>query len=531
MDHAAATVGELLVRSAARRPRTPALVVGDRQLDYAELLAEAEAMAAGMLAHGARPGDRVCLFTPNLAEAYVSLFASALAGLVFTPVNPRLTSRELREVLDESRARFLLFVPEWGGFTYHDRLREISSTTEGQVALVALRGAAGGALAYAELLAAGRTRPARQRLEHVRRGVSPADPVLLQFTSGSTSTPKGALLTHGATARMAHGLGERFGLVAGDRYFGCPPICHLGGTTFSFLTVMNRAVTFVTLPVFSAAEALEAMQRQRCTVLHGIDSHLRLLLAEPELDPGALYLRLVSVSAVAETVREVAERFSGTTVISQYGSTEVGGAPVCAGAEDPSEARLSTVGRALPGVEVVIVDPDSGAELGVGAVGEIRIGGWSLMHGYLRAEQSAAVLDERSRMRTGDLGYLDADGFVHFTGRLKNRLRTGGENVSIEEVETVLTRCPGVTAAVVVGVPDARLGEVGYAFVQGRPGLDIDALRAHCRSALAKFKIPRYFELRGPGELPLTGSGKFARGELADAARAALGPSDRAAGN
>lgn len=517
------TVGELLVRSAGRAPDRPALVIGDRTLTYTELLAEAEALAGGLLSAGARAGDRVCLFAPNLPEAYVSLFACALAGLVFVPVNPRLTPRELREVLDESRARFLAFIPEWAGFDYLNRLRGVFPDGPGAgITLVALRGRAPGAVGYERLLADGRAPEGRRRLAQARAAVDPGDPVLLQFTSGSTSTPKGALLAHAATARMAHGLGERFGLVDGDRYFGCPPICHLGGTTFSFLTVMNRAVSFVTLPVFSSAEALATMARERCTVLHGIDTHLRLILGDPGFDAGALTLRLVSVSAVAETVREVAARFPGTVVISQYGSTEVGGAPVCAGADDPEQARLGTVGRPLEGVELVVLDPDTGAELGTGAVGEIRIGGWSLMRGYLRAEQTRAALDEHGRLRTGDLGFVDDDGFVHFTGRLKNMLRIGGENVSVEEVESVLARYPGVTGTVVVGVPDRRLGEVGYAFVQGDPGIDLDGLRAHCLAELAKFKIPRHFELRGPGGLPMTGTGKYARRDLEQAARSAI---------
>jgi acyl-CoA synthetase (AMP-forming)/AMP-acid ligase II len=500
----AGTVGELLTRAAATAPERPALVVGDRTLSYAELLDEAGALAGGLLAAGARPGDRVCLYAPNLAEAYVSLFGCALAGLVFVPVNPRLTPRELREVLDESGARFLLFVPEWAGFDYVSRL----DVVEPGITRVTLRGSAPGALEYRRLLAGGRGA--------ARPTVSPADPVLLQFTSGSTSTPKGALLAHAAVARMAHGLGERFGLTGDDRYFGCPPICHLGGTAFSLLTVLNRAATFVTLPVFTAAGALAAMARERCTVLHGIDSHLGLIIGEPGFDPPAT-LRLVSVSGVAETVREVAARFPGTAVISQYGSTEVGGAPVCAAADDPEEARLGTVGRPLAGVEVAVLDPDTGAPSRPGAVGEIRIGGWSLMLGYLRPEQTRAALDERGRMRTGDLGFVDPGGFLHFTGRLRNRLRTGGENVSVEEVESVLGRHPGITGAVVVGVPDERLGEVGHAFVQGAD-VDLDALRAHCRAELARFKIPRYFEVRD--ELPMTGTGKYARAELERAARA-----------
>ncbi|NKQ56141.1 acyl--CoA ligase [Amycolatopsis sp. K13G38] len=529
----ARTVGEILDRAADRRPEGLALLIGDRRLTYHELRREAEDLAAGLLAAGVRPGDRVCLFAPNIAESYVALFATAKAGAVFVPVNPRLTERELRQVLIASEATTLLFVPQWQGIDYIERLRGLfpglgghdQAGSAGNVRLlVALRGQNPGARTYSELVGLGRSPAHRAALSAAAAGTSPEDAVFLQFTSGTTSTPKAALLAHGATTRMSHELGARFALTVEDRYFGCPPICHLGGTTFSFLSVMSRAATFVTLPVFAADDALSTMERERCTVLHGIDSHLRLLMASPGFDPVRLPLRLVSVSAVAQTVQEVAGAFGAAVVISQYGSTETGGAPICAAAQDPASARLGTVGRPLPGITAVAVSPESGRLLGAGEVGEIRIGGWSLMMGYLgQPEATAALIDDDGRLRTGDLGYVDEAGFLHFTGRLKNMLRTGGENVSVEEVESVLSAYPGVTMAVVVGVPDGRLGEVGFAYLLCDRSVDAERVREYCLTQLAKFKVPRHFEIRGPGRLPMTASGKVQRKDLQKSARAAIG--------
>jgi fatty-acyl-CoA synthase len=524
-EYAEATVGALLDRSADAAPDGMALVIADRRLTYAQLRAEVDDVAAGLLAAGIRPGERVCLFTPNLPESYVALLAAAKIGAVFVPLNPRLTPRELEYALTASGAVALLFVPEWRGIDYAERLRSLwpdvgaggSAGGVGDVRLlVTLRGELPGSVGYDELLESGRSALWQQRRADAQRAVGGTDIALLQFTSGTTSQPKGVLLAHSPTARMATELGVRFALSEADRYFGCPPICHVGGTTFSFLAVISQAATFFTLPVFDAEDALTIIDRERCTVLHGIDSHLHLLTSANSFDSTKLGLRLVSVSGVEQTVRAVNAAFPDAVVISQYGSTELGGAPICSGAGDPESQRLGSVGRPLPGVDVMTAE-----------TGEIRVGGWSLMAGYLdQPEATAQLFDEAGRVRTGDLGYVDDDGCVHFTGRLKNMLRTGGENVSVEEVESVLGGFPGVSLAVVVGVPDQRLGEVGYAFLLADPAaagsIDIDAVRRYSRGQLATFKVPRHFEVCDSGRLAMTASGKIQRAELRSLAQQAL---------
>ncbi len=524
-DDVEETVGALLDRSADAAPDSMALAIADRRLTYAQLRAEVDDLAAGLLAAGVLPGERICLFTPNLPESYVALLAATKIGAVFVPVNPRLTPRELEYALTASGAVALLFVSEWHGIDYVERLRSLwpdlgDGGPAGGVGavelLVTLRGDLPGAIGYDELLEKGRSEAWQQRRVDAQRDVGGTDIALLQFTSGTTSLPKGVLLAHEPTARMATELGVRFALTEADDYFGCPPICHIGGTTFSFLAVISKAATFFTLPVFEAEGAISTIAQEHCTVLHGIDSHLHLIMSTKSFDPAKLGLRLVSESGVEQTVRAVNAAFPDAVVISQYGSTELGGAPICSGATDKEEQRLGSVGRPLPGVDVVTAD-----------TGEIRVGGWSLMAGYLdQPEATAQLFDDAGRVRTGDLGYVDDNGCVHFTGRLKNMLRTGGENVSVEEVESVLGGFPGVTLAVVVGVPDKRLGEVGYAFLladlAAAGAVDIDAVRRYSRGQLATYKVPRYFEVCDSARLAMTASGKIQRAELKSLAQQAL---------
>nr|WP_246087009.1 class I adenylate-forming enzyme family protein [Nocardioides humi] len=510
----------MLREVAARQGDREALVVGERRVTYAELERDSARIAGGLLELGVRRGDVVALFAPNLVEAYVAFYAVTRIGGVFAPLNPRLTARELAHAVERCRPQVLLTLAEEGGYDFTERLAHVRAEVP---RLVALRGELDDALTWARLLEDGSGPGAAERLARAGDAVEPGDSAILQFTSGTTSQPKGALLSQGATCRMAVELGRRFGLGPGDRYFGCSPICHLGGMTFSMVAVIGQGATFVTLPTFSAGAALEAIAAEDCSVVHGIDTHLTLLTGHEAFDPSALPLRLVSVSALAETVERVAAAFgAGVVTISQYGSTETGGAPTCGAYDDPRDKLLSTVGRPLPGIDLAVVDPASQEEVVLGETGEIRVGGWSLMIGYLsQPEEFARSLDGRGRLRTGDLGHLDDDGYLHFTGRLKNMLRVGGENVSVEEVELVLKAHPDVRDAVVVGVADDRLGEVAYAYVvpgSARPPEEAGLL-AHCRGQLATFKVPRRFELIEMDDVPLIGSGKIDRRALA--ARAA----------
>jgi fatty-acyl-CoA synthase len=515
------TVDEMIRRGASRFGDQEALVIGGERLSYAQLDADATRVASGLLALGTKPGDRVALLASNVIESYLLLFAVARMGGVFVPLNPRMTPRELEHALRQSGASTLVFMPRDGRFDYVERLRsfepEFGKRPElaGLPALrhlVTIGDALDGATPFADIRS---TRLGEVALPEVGYD----DPVILQFTSGTTASPKGALVANGPTVRLGYLCGANLRLSTADRYFVCNPICHMGGTTFSLIAAMAHGATFVTLPTFDARQALACMKTERCTVQHGIDSHYILELEQDANPSVALTLRLCCVVGGHEAMTQIKDGFRADVVLSAYGSTETGGAPVCGAVDDPADRQMATAGKALPGVELFIVDPSTGKDLSRGLAGEVRIGGWSLMIGYYgQPEETRAQLDERGRACTGDLAVVDDDGFLTFLGRIKNVLRTGGENVSPEEVESVLESHDAVSRAIVVGVADERLGEVGLAFVSPAPEADIDEeeLRSHCLRELARFKIPRHFQF--VDELPMTESGKIDRARIREMA-------------
>jgi fatty-acyl-CoA synthase len=518
------TLGRMLDDVAARHGGREAVVIGDRRLTFAQLAAEADALAAGLLALGIARGDHVLAWLPNFAEAYVALFAVTKIGAVFGPVNPRLKPRELAYMLESSDAKAIIATPGLGKVDYEATLRQVlpalPTVRDARFPklkhVISVRGDLLGARNYEDLLASGGAR--RDEARRIGEELGPRDVALLHYTSGSTAFPKGARLTHGASARMAFWLGEYFGLTSEDRYFVCNPICHAGGTVFSFLPAMSHASTFFTLASFKADDAVRVLQGERCNVQHGIDSHYWLELEDPSFDASKLDLRLCSVAGLVNSLPRAHEAMRPQVTFSMYGATEQGGGPVCGHHADPPRKLISTHGRALPGVDLAIVDPSTGRELPAGEQGEIRIGGWSVMLDYYRQpEQTLAAFDEKRRLKSGDRGVIDEDGYLTFLGRIKNVLRVGGEMVAPEELEQVMQSHEAIVQAVVVGAPDERLSEVPVAYVVLKPGASLDTaeLTAFCKERLASYKIPRYFEQVAAEDLPMTESGKVHRQTLA----------------
>jgi fatty-acyl-CoA synthase len=518
------TLGRMLDDATQAHAGREAIVIGDRRLTYAQLRDEADAFAAGLLELGIRPRDHVLLWLPNFAEAYVALFAVTKIGAVFGPVNPRLKARELAYMLESSDAKAIIGTPSLGKIDYEATLRQVlpdlPTVRHAQFPklehVISVRGDLPGARRYEDLLATGKARHAEA--QRIADALGPRDVALLHYTSGSTAFPKGARLSHGGAARMAFWLGEHFGLVPEDRYFVCNPICHAGGTVFSFLPAMSHASTFLTLPSFKADDAVRVLTAERVNVQHGIDSHYWLELEDPAFDATKLDLRLCSVAGLVNSLPRAHEALRPKVTFSMYGATEQGGGPVCGHHADPARKLLSTHGRALPGVDLAIVDPATERELPAGEHGEIRIGGWSVMLDYYRQpEQTEAAFDSKRRLKSGDRGFVDDEGYLTFLGRIKNVLRVGGEMVAPEELEQVMQSHEAVVQAVVVGAPDERLSEVPVAYIVLKPGASLDnaELAAFCKERLASFKIPRYFEQVAAEDLPMTESGKVHRATLA----------------
>ena len=353
------------------------------------------------------------------------------------------------------------------------------------------------------------------------------DPLLMQFTSGTTAYPKGVLLTHHNMLRNAWSCGTRMGVTADDRYFNCRPFYHVAGTTLSLLVAISFGATLVTLPTFEAGAALKMLGDERCTLTSGNDTLFQMMMSHADFDPAKLHLRGGWAAAGPQTMRKIIDVMGMKGVCVAYGLSECSPNVVFNDHRDAEELRVN--GKALPheGVEVRVADALKHVPLLAGTPGEIQVRGWNVMKGYYKNDEAnAKVFTPDGWLCTGDLGTLDADGYLSMVGRLKDVFRVGGENVAPAEVEEVLLEHPAVATAQVVGVPDVRLGEVPAAYVTLKAGMAAgeDELIAWCKSRCANFRVPRYLRVVVDFEaIGMTGSGKVQKVKLREYAMRELG--------
>ena len=539
----AATVGDLLRRGAQAFGDRVAVWSDGDFLTYAELFRRSARLAAGLTGAGVRPGHRLAIWMPNTVDAFVSYFACALAGGVVVPVNTRLTAFELEKIMDIARPAAVFIQEEFRGTRYLDLLTETSwfrdpaASGAGELAVrVVVSGPAAGARpGHQEPAAAARRGlvtltdlasggPAPGSAQDGAPPRQPGDDWIVQFTSGTTSGPKGAVLSHAQSTRMGYELGLRLDLRPGDRFFVANPIYHLGASNFGLLSSLAHGAGYYTLPTFDADRACAVLAAEKCTHLHGIASHYLLEFGSPAFRPAEFALRVITVGGGSALARRAAEVFGRGIVMQRYGSSESSGAPISHAWTDPAAERLSSMGRPLPGVQVAIVDPDTGLPVPAGGTGEIRLRGWCVMQRYLGdPEATAAAVDGDGWLHTGDLGRIDGGGCVVFMGRFSDVLKVGGENVAAAEIEQVIESFPNVRAAHVVAVPDPVLAEVPYAFVEAAGTIEEAELEAFCAARLSTFKRPRYLRVIGSDAVPLTGSGKVQKFRLRQLAERELG--------
>jgi len=541
----AATVGDLLRRAALEFGDRVAVWSDGDFVTYAELLRRSQRLAGGLAGAGVRPGHRLAVWMPNTIDAFVCYFACALAGGVIVPVNTRLTAFELEKILDIARPAVVIIQEEFRGTRYLDLLSQTSWFRASDPAAGASDPAVPAADPAVRVVV---SRPAHQAdrasAETAGQGIAtladlanraqtpppltseprqPADDWIIQFTSGTTSGPKGAVLSHAQSTRMGYELGIRLDLRPGDRFFVANPIYHLGASNFGLLSALAHGAGYYTLPTFDADRACEVLAAERCTHLHGIASHYLLEFASPAFRPADFALRVITVGGGSALARRAGAAFGRGTVMQRYGSSESSGAPISNSWTDPEAERLGSMGRPLPGVEVAIVDPDTGLPAPAGGTGEIRLRGWCVMQRYLGDPEATRAAVKDGWLHTGDLGRIDDGGCVVFMGRFSDVLKVGGENVASAEIEQVIESFPNVRAAHVVAVPDPVLSEVPYAFVEADGPVDEAGLRAFCAARLSAFKRPRYLRVIGSEAVPLTGTGKVQKFRLRQLAERDLG--------
>ncbi|MFE7647733.1 FadD3 family acyl-CoA ligase [Streptomyces phaeoluteigriseus] len=526
------TIPELVRWAAHRYADVEAVVEGRTRVSYGELGARVERSAAACLALGVRAGDRVAIWAPNSLEWMVAALGAVSAGAVLVPLNTRFKGGEAADVLARSRARLLFVTGTFLGTSYVASLRRAAGEGPGEGPLPGLpaletvvvlsEDAPAGFCTWKDFLASGEDVSAAE-VRARAAGISGASPSDIVFTSGTTGRPKGAVITHAQTLRAYDIWCELAGLRRGDRYLIVNPFFHTFGYKAGVIACLMRGATMIPQPVFTVDTVLANVASERVSVLPGPPTLHQALLDHPARDAYDLRaLRLVVTGAAVVPLRLV-ERLRGElgvgTVLTAYGLSEASGiVTMCRRGDEPS-VIASTSGRAIPGTEVRVVS-ETGAERGPGEPGEVLVRGFNVMRGYYEDERGTAeVLTPDGWLRTGDVGVLDDAGNLRITDRLKDMFIVGGFNAYPAEIEQLLGLHPDVADVAVVGVPDARLGEVGKAYVVRRQGsvLTGDDLIAWSRREMANYKVPRAVEFRP--ELPRNASGKVVKGELRSRSR------------
>jgi HIP---CoA ligase len=507
-----------MVRDAADRlVDAEAVVDGTRRVDFAALSSMVTGAARSLLASGVGRGDRVAVWAPNSLEWIVAALGVTTAGGVLVPVNTRFRGPEAAFVLARSGARALFTVRGFLDTDYPALLAAAGVPLPALERTVLLSGDADGAsVGWDEFLAAGdavRDGDVDERLE----AIGPDDPSDVVFTSGTTGEPKGVVMTHGQTLRAYLDWCDWADLRPGDRYLIANPFFHIFGYKAGCLASLMRGATIVPLAVFDPGVALELVERERISVLPGPPTIYQSLLEHSDRDRRDISSLRLAVTGAAdipvELIRRVREELPFERILTGYGLTEAG-TVTGSKPDDDFEHVATTVGVPWPGFEVRTVD-DAGDTTAPGEPGEVVVRGETVMRKYLDdAEATAAAIGADGWLHTGDLGTVDADGYLRIVGRIKDMFIVGGFNAYPAEIENLLLRHPRVTQAAVIGVPDDRLGEVGMAFVvldSGAP-LEPAELMEWARGEMANFKVPRFVEF--VEALPVNATGKVVKDEL-----------------
>ncbi len=531
------TVGELLALLARDWPQNDALIYPDRELryDFSQLEWMARQIAKGLIAAGVERGDRVALWATNIPEWVVLQFALAKIGAILVTVNTNLRGAEIEYLLKQSESSTLITISGFRDVSYVDTIYEI---------IPELRGSEEGALnsgkfpflrrviyigeehpegmiRYDSLLArseqvSDEQLDARLHMQHID------DVVNMQYTSGTTGFPKGVMLTSRNIVNNAYWLGEGLAYTHEDKLCAPVPFFHCFGCVIAVLGAYTHAVALVPLEWFDPLRVLQYVERERCTALYGVPT---MFIAELEqldfhnFDLSSLRTGIMAGSLCPEPLmRKVMERMNLTEMTIAYGLTEASPGITLTSRDDSLEMRTQTVGRPLPDVEVKIVDPATGEECASGVAGELCCRGYNVMKGYYNNTKATAEAILRDGwLRTGDQATMDESGYVRITGRIKDLIIRGGENIAPKEIEDLLLTHPLVADAYVYGIPDEKYGEAVAAAIRLKPNEEATAedIRSFCEGRLAKFKIPRH--IRFVDSFPMTASGKVQKFKLREA--------------
>lgn len=483
-------------------------VFEDQRVTFAEMLAGARDVAGQLGSLGIRQGDRVAIWLGNELTWAHALYGCSMIGAQLAGLNTRSKAEEVRHALADCGAKALIFRPKLLNIDFVAILREIdpdftlaaaTEAVDGPL-VVGVEGARFGAQAALDSLDDGFVPPAD-------RPPPDREALLIQYTSGTSAAPKGALLHHVHILNFGHWVTARLGVGRGDAMLNTQPMYHIGGSV-GCLPVPTTLGCVMVIPEFYHPErVLELIQRERCVARTGMST---MYVREMQLADFRRYdlssLRAGWTIGPPALLDKIRAEFPMEGLVQLYGSSE--GGATSGDVDDPWDVRRISCGRPLPRTHISIVEPETGTELETGQTGEIRFAGWARCLGYV-GHASEATFDSRGRFLTGDLGHFDPAGHLIFDGRLKELIKPGGENVSALEVEAFLGTHPDVAQVAVFGVPDDDLGEVVMAVIEPVEGrtLEADDILGFCQGRIARFRVPRH--IRFVNDWPMTGSGKI----------------------
>lgn len=529
------TIGYVLRKTVASYPGHEALIYPELKIKktYAELLCRCKEIAKGFMALGVKKGDHVSVWATNVPEWVYLQFGLGMIGAVLVTVNTSYKAGELEYILNQSDSTTLVLIEGFRDNNYYNTIREVVPRLESSnpgaikspnlpylknIIYIGDRPEHPGMYSYNEVVSLG-TSVSAERLHVREKSLNPHDVINMQYTSGTTGFPKGVMLTHYNIVNNALLVGDILGLTKQDKMLIQVPLFHCFGCVMSTLNCVCHGSTMVLLEYFNPLKALQIINQELCTVINGVPTMFIAMLNHPNFEQYPITSLRTGIMAGApcpvEVMNEVSTKLHCPEMTIAYGLTESSPAVTMTRREDPIELRVSTVGQLLPNIEGKIVNPASGKELPSNTPGEIVTRSACVMKGYYKMpEATTQSIDEKGWLHTGDLGTVDENGYFRVTGRIKDLIIRGGENISPREIEEFLYQHPKVNAIQVIGVPDKKYGEQILAIIQlkDKTTATVKELLEFCIGKIARYKIPKYWEF--VTEYPLTASGKVQKYKL-----------------
>jgi fatty-acyl-CoA synthase len=538
------TVGDLLEEKARIQPDIEAVVYADRGLrwSYHEFNQLCRKAAKGLMNLGIKKGDHIAIWASNTPEWLVSQFSTGKMGAVLVTVNTNYRTSELEYLLKQSDSQTIILMEEYRGASYIDMLYEIcpelKSSKPGELnsaklpflknVIVLGENSYPGTYSWQDIMESGKEVEDKE-LDERLSNLSPHDVINMQYTSGTTGFPKGVMLTHSNIVNNGYNIAGCMRLSNEDRLCIPVPFFHCFGCVLGVLACVSVGATMVPLQEFDPRQVLKTVQDEKCTALHGVPTMFISELNLPDFDQYDLsHLRtgiMAGSNCPIEVMKGVMDKMGADEITIAYGQTESSPVITQTRTHDPIELKVETVGKSLPNVEVKIVEPGSNREVPNGVQGELCTRGYHVMKGYYKNEEATRLaIEEKGWLHTGDLAVMDEHGYCRITGRLKDMIIRGGENIYPREIEEFLYSHPKVLDVQVIGIPDEVYGEEVMAWIILKEGQRAtpEEIREYCTGKISRHKIPRYIEFTD--SYPMTASGKIQKFRLREQAKQTASP-------